>query len=173
MSKNKNAKKTDKKGPGRPSYQIKWPTGKFTFTDLMIANEVNPETGKGKFCTKLTLRKGIDKDMFHLDKNGNIDKDKPRRDSLIVKTDETRPPESGLGRNSFVYVRRSKLQSTKSTKSKGTSKATVDYEAQKAALLAPVVDITPPEPVSTPDPVVTAPEPVTAEVAVTQEPVTS
>jgi hypothetical protein len=148
---NKNAK-TNKSsnGPGRPAYQIKWPTGKFTFQDLEILNGVDPETGKGKVCTKLTLRKGLARDLALNSK------------SLIVKTKETRAPdsESGLGRKSFVFIRRSKLQATKAKKS-----------AKAAEVLAPVVTIAPVEtpvetvaveaPVETPvETTATIPEPV-------------
>ena len=126
MSKNKSKSKSKSKvnkvnairGRGRPAYQTKWPIGKFTLTDLMVLNGVNPETGKGKFCSKLTLIKGLERDRNF---KGN---------SIIVKTEETRKPisESGLGRKCFVYVRRSKLN--KATKHK-------DNE-QTPALLEPV-----------------------------------
>ena len=113
MSKNKSKSKSKSKskvnkvnairGRGRPAYQTKWPIGKFTLTDLMVLNGVNPQTGKGKFCSKLTLIKSLERDRLL------------KNNSFIVKTDETKKPisESGLGRKCFVYVRRSKLNKSK------------------------------------------------------------
>ena len=91
------------RGPGRPAYQVKWPSCKFTMADLLDKNEVTQNTGKGKFCTKLTLVKALDRDNA----KGN--------DSVIVKLVETREPnsKSGLGRKTFVYVRRSVLHTLK------------------------------------------------------------
>jgi len=156
MSKNAKTNKNGR-GPGRPSYVIKWPTGKFTFQDLEILNGVNPETGKGENCTKLTLRKGMAKDLALKGK------------SFIVKTDETRKPdsESGLGRKSFVFVRRSKLVAAKAAK-----------KAAKTTVLAPVVTITStPAPAPTPAPVAepatTEAAPAVAETAPVAEPVAS
>jgi len=165
--KNKNINR----GPGRPAYDIKWPNGKFTFDDLCEANGVNPKTGKGKFCTKLTLRKGIKRDAASRG-----------RSEIVLLKDEQREPnsKSGLGRKTFVYIRRSKLQTlkaaSKSTASvnvgtkavkpakvkatKSPATAAVDYEAMKANLLAPMpaVSITPePEVVVDPTDIVSVP----------------
>lgn len=183
MNKNKSTSKSttstakvSKKGPGRPQYQIKWPTGKFTFTDLEIENGVNPDTGKGKDCTTLTLRKGLKRDQGK------------RGYSLIVllKGVLAEPNnKKGLGRKQLVYARRTVADkfvakpakpATKEVKTPAPRKAkkvsapksdvtvdvatpqpepveavnevsqdTVDYEAQKAALLepTPAVIITP------------------------------
>jgi hypothetical protein len=145
-------------GPGRPQYEIKWPRSKFTFTDLMIANEVDPKTGKGNLCSKLTLVKGLKREL-----KGNS--------SLIIKLkDVFAPPNSknGLGRKQLVYSRRSMVRNPNNTKNEevttDVSQDTKDYEAQKAALLAPsseivmapeVVVITP-EPIPAPEPIPTA-----------------
>lgn len=156
-------------GVGRPKYNVKWPNRKFTMADLMVANEVNPKTGKGKLCTKLTLVKALQRDMFMLDaKTGKPDMERPRRNSMIVRVkDETREPNSktGLGRKTYVYIRREKVANvtkdvTKDvTVAKSSPKSTESYEAHKAALLAPVVTIAP------------APTPAPAEVAPVAEPV--
>jgi len=157
------------RGPGRPAYEVKWPTSKFTMADLMEKNGVNPKTGKGKFCTKLTLVKALARDHA---KRGH---------SFIVKLDETREPnsKSGLGRKTFVYIRRSKLDTlktaskstasvnvgTKSTKTRApkVTSTTADYEATKADLLAPVPAVT-----ITPDPT-PAPEAEPATLEATAE----
>ena len=182
--KNKNA--NENRGPGRPAYVPKVPGRKFTFTDLMELNGVNPKTGKGPNCSKLTLDKFLKRDRALKGK------------SLIVKLDETREPnsKSGLGRKTYVYLRRDKLDTlktakvaktkvsvnvgtaaTKPRKARTVSKSTADYEAQKAALLAPTTAVTI-APVETAPviaevaPIITA-EPVTAEAAQTVEPVTA
>jgi hypothetical protein len=164
--------KNKNNGVGRPKYAVKWPNRKFTMQDLMVANEVNPKTGKGKLCTKLTLVKALQRDMFMADPTtGKPDLERPRRTSLIVRVkDETREPNSktGLGRKTYVYIRREKLANvTKvaTVKSPKTEAPTVDYETQKSALLSPVpvVSITPePAPVPVAEVIPTAPEPVTA-----------
>jgi hypothetical protein len=161
-------------GPGRPKYQVKYPNRKFTMTDLMEKNGVNPKSGKGKFCSKLTLVKALVRDS------------KLGTSSEIVKLDETREPnsKSGMGRKTFVYIKRDKLNTVKTVAKSAPAKSakvkvktktkvkpvttTSDYEAQKAALLAPVpaVTITPeptPAPAPEPEPVaVIAPEPAPA-----------
>jgi hypothetical protein len=153
-------------GPGRPKYTPVIPKGKFTFTDLEIANGVNPKTGKGKDCTTLTLRKWLKRELA---KRGH---------SAIVHLKDTfADPTSkhGLGRKQYVYQRRAgvtiakpsapapkptAVKATKTAKAKapkrsavtkapatvigkGLSKATENYEAQKAAILAPVASIAP------------------------------
>jgi hypothetical protein len=180
--KNKNANAN--RGPGRPAYVPKIPQSKFTFADFMELNGVDFKTGKGPNCSKLTLDKWLKRDK---DRKGK---------SEIVKLDETREPnsKSGLGRKTYVYVRRSKLDTLKSAKvattktkvsvnvgtatakprkAKGVSTGTVDYEAQKAALLAPTPAVTiTPAPVET-APIAEAPAAETAPEPVTPEPVTA
>lgn len=153
-------------GPGRPQYEIKWPRGKFTFTDLEVENGVNPETGKGKNCTTLTLRKGLKRDLAK------------RSHSVIAQLDGVLAEpnsKSGKGRKQLVYIRRVKTDAAKTHKGKtkadvtvdissttdAVSQSTTDYEAQKAALLAPTpaVTITP-----EPTPATTAEEPSTEKV---------
>lgn len=143
MNKNKNS-------VGRPKYEIKWPRGKFTFTDLEVENGVNPKTGKGKQCTTLTLRKGLKRELAR------------RSHSVIVLLKDTfADPTSkkGLGRKQFVYQRRVVARAEKpvnesAPKAKDSvSKATKSYEALKAELLAPTpaVEITSPvAPIETP-----------------------
>jgi len=194
--KNKNA--VTKQGPGRPAYEPKFPRSlEWVFADFMEANEVNPKTGKGPKCSKLTLTKNLDRDMYHpieSGKNkGKPDRNRPRKNSLVVKSDKTREPNSerGLGRKTFVFYLRAKQDSikpakvsvnvgtaaTKPRKARTVSKSTADYEAQKAALLAPTTAVTI-APVETAPviaevaPIITA-EPVTAEAAQTVEPVTA
>ena len=144
MKSNKN------RGVGRPAYSVKWPNRKFTMQDLMVANGVNPKTGKGKLCTKLTLVKALQRDMFMADPTtGKPDTDRPRRTSLIVRVkDETREPnsKSGLGRKTFVYIRRDKLANVTKVAPDAKSPApkdTMSYESHKAALLTPAVNIAP------------------------------
>ena len=171
-------KNSKSNGPGRPQYEIKWPRGKFTFTDLEIENGVNPKTGKGKNCTTLTLRKGLKRDQA---KRGHS--------VIVCLKDILAEPnsKSGLGRKQPVYARRSvaekyatKTSAPRKAKADVTvnvsttapvdavSQSTVDYEAQKAALLAPTPAVTiTPEPVAeTPAP---APEAVAAETAAVAE----
>lgn len=203
----KNKTANENRCPGRPAYEPKFPRSlEWTFADFMEANEVNPETGKGPKCSKLTLTKYLDRDMYHPIESGKYkgkpDRNRPRKNSLVVKSDKTREPnsESGLGRKTFVFYLRAKQDSIKpakvsvkvgtaaakphkARKAHTVSESTADYEAQKAALLAPItaVTITPevapvaetaPEvvPVSEVTPEITA-EPVTAEAAQTVEPV--
>lgn len=173
--------------PGRPKYVPVIPRGKFTMIEFCIANGVNPKNGKGKNCSKLTLIKFLKR------KEGK---------ALVQKVkDELAEPTSkkGLGRKAFLFQRRegvtmptptitlrAKGKSAKAASAtpapkrkytrKATSTATADYEATKAALLAPAVTITPdptpaPEATPAPEPVAetAAPaEPVAAEVATTE-----
>lgn len=163
MSKNTKTVKTEKRGPGRPAKQIKWPNGKFTFANLMVRNGVNLTTGKGSFCTKLTLNKALARDLA-LGKK-----------SVIVRLAETRKPKGGIGRSSFVYELRNKTAQAKPAKrNKTTVTVGTDYEAQKAALLTPTpaVVITTPEPA----PVTETPAPVVEQAPVaetTTDPVTA
>jgi hypothetical protein len=173
MSK-KNATVTPR-GPGRPKAEIKWPAKRFTFADLCDANYTDFETGKGLKKpdgslgpTKLTLRKSMDRDMFHVIESGKnkgkVDKSKARRNSLVVLTDETREPssEAGLGRKAFVYVLRSRLDTLKTVKAVSVnvtaktnkparrakaatvSAATQAFEDIKAVLAAPSAPVADP-----------------------------
>lgn len=161
---NKNSKQIKHDGPGRPHYVVRWPRGKFTFTDLEIENGVNPKTGKGKNCTTLTLRKALKRELSN------------RRSGAVVHLKDTLADpnsKSGLGRKQYVYTRRTGVTASKASAPRkaaaaaaadvtvNVSQATQDYEAQKAALLAPipVVTITP-----APTPAPVAPE-VTPEAA--------
>lgn len=122
-------------GPGRPAYEVKWPAGKFTFTQLMERNGVNPKSGKGNNCTRLTLYK-------HLKAAS-----KGSKSEIVRIKDETRKPNSktGMGRKAFVYIRREKFNgmktmtkntSVKNAKPKTATNKPVDsYEAMKATLL--------------------------------------
>lgn len=174
MSKNKNKSTVANNGPGRPRFTPKIPQGRFTLRKFCEFNGVNPDTGKGDNCSRLTLIQFINRDAAE-----------KKNKSVLVKLPDTVKPhgEKGLGRKAFLYCRREKLatlntkDSTKAPKAKaskvsvdvGTS--TADYEAQKAALLAPTpaVDITPTAPEETP---AVAPEAAPAEVAPAAETVT-
>ena len=129
--------KNVERGPGRPMYDPVIPRGKFTKRQLDEANGVNPDTGKGKACSGLTLTKWLKR------KEGK---------ALVVRVKgEFAAPDSksGLGRKAFLYQRKAGVTAPKSTvkdtkatrKSKSTS--TQDYEATKAALLAtaPIVSV--------------------------------
>ena len=157
--------------PGRPMYNPVIPRGKFTMTDFCTANGVNPKTGKGKQCSKLTLIKFLGR------KQGK---------ALVMKVKgETTDPnsKSGLGRKAFLYTRRAGVTAPKSTIAKtapkatrktrkakdvtvnvGISPSTANYEAQKAALLAPTPAVVTPAPAPTP-----ADEPVAATLEATPE----
>ena len=118
------------RGPGRPMAAITIPNKKFTFGDLAEANG---------HVTPLTLRKFLKRDAARKGKS-----------EICLMKDETREPNSkkGLGRKTFVYIRRSKLNALKTaSKSKMSvplgDKAPVakpapakadSYEATKAAL---------------------------------------
>ena len=170
--------------PGRPAYKVKWPYGKFTFNQLCLANGVAIEgakKGKGKDCTALTLRKALDRDMYHpfeSGKNkGKPNKNSPNRKSLIVETDETRNPnsEKGLGRKAFVFIRREKLNGLKGA-AKAKTSVKLDAPSSTAATLAEVhadiVAATKPvetAPVVVPEVPPTAPVEATETVTVTAE----
>lgn len=166
-------KKTASRGPGRPRYVPTVPNKRFTFEELCEANGVNTETGKGKNCTMLTLRKFLKSEMFT--DSGNP---KPNSAIMLVK-DETREPNSkkGLGRKCFVYaIRKGKSvkkakrtasvnigTSTRKPKTAKVSTSTAKYEAAKLALTAPA-----PAPVSAPAAEVpAATEPAVTETAAT------
>jgi len=173
-TKEHNTMKTKQSGPGRPAYVPKLPTKlRWTMLDLQVRNEVNPATGKGPNCSKLTLVNWLADELAN------------RRSGLVLKVNgETKEPnsKSGLGRKAFVYVLRSRkdeldktspapAKPVKTAKKSGLKTAakspvsvklnTASYEATKAAILAP-----------TPAPVVAAtPEPAPAPAEVTSAPV--
>lgn len=140
-------KKNIKKSPGRPAYKPVLPKGNFTLADFCESNGVNPDTGKGKFCSKLTLIKWLDRDRFMTDAKGNIDKDRPRRNSLVILLDKTEEPvahakaNKGLGRKRLVYCLRNAANATRT--SKPTRKATGLKKAAKSTVNVPIVDISP------------------------------
>lgn len=138
----KNAKQN--RGPGRPMAQINIPSKKFTFADMVEAND---------HVTPLTLRKFLKRDAARKNKS-----------EIVLVKDETREPnhKSGLGRKTYVYIRRSKMEGSASASALKTARkskvsvalapasSTADYEATKAALLAPEPAPTEPAPESTP-----------------------
>lgn len=110
--------------PGRPRYILKFPTQKeWTFMDLMKANDVetNPKSkrfGKSKLvgdvkkCTMLTLRKGLEADMY-IHKAGvpliskNRVRVNPRSEVCLIEGVTAQPDsESGLGRRALLYCLR-------------------------------------------------------------------
>ncbi len=184
-------KNTQNKGPGRPRYQMKYPTTKeWTFQDLMEVNGVSLKNGKGPNCTKLTLTKNMDRDLFIRAKGRKGKKGKiirPNPNSVAVRLADTfAEPNSkdGLGRKGFLYSLRAKLngrpakatkpavatkatRKTRTPKTADVSPATKNYEEIKAILAstptpAPVAPA-PAAPVIVPAVSVTpAPEPVAA-----------
>ena len=171
--------KNKQDGPGRPKADITIPNKRFTFAEFCEVND---------HVIPLTLRKFLARDMFHpiaSGKNkGKPDRNNPRRNSVIVLTDQHGEPDhrKGLGRKTLIYCLRSNYNGTKTNglktanKSKVTvrvgkttdiSAATKSYEATKAALLAPAVTVTAPEPPpAAPAPV--APDATTATPEVSQ-----
>lgn len=138
--------------PGRPLYVPKFPRKmEWTLKDFCVVNEVDPETGKGPRCSKLTLIKWLGRD-------------KARKGRSIVKRlDHKASPDSekGLGRKAFLFSLREKMSqgSTNDTDATPSGDVTVPvaeispdaetptplvdvspetaaYEAQKAALLS-------------------------------------
>lgn len=148
------------RGPGRPMASIKVPNRKFTFGDLAEANG---------HVTPLTLRKFLKRDAARKGKS-----------EIVLVKDEHREPNSkkGLGRKTFVYIPRAKLNTLKTASKSKVSVALNDkpakkpaaapngtsYEATKAALglgEAPATSTLPVVPVADAAPVaetVTAPE---------------
>lgn len=150
-------KNIKRNGPGRPAYQPKFPSKlKWTMADFCARNGVDPETGKGPNCAKLTLVNFLRDDL------------KNSRTGLIAKVkDETAAPnsEKGLGRPSFLYYlrsrkaeivakatekspRKSNLKSAAKSPVSVTLNTTEGYEAMKKSLGvdAPTVPVTAPEP---------------------------
>lgn len=151
------AAKAPKGKPGRPLYVPKFPRKvEWTLKDFCVANEVDPETGKGPRCSKLTLIKWLGRDKARKGR------------SLVKRLDHTAAPDSekGLGRKAFLFSLREKMANDSTPEAtpdttdaapaapSDAAPATADYEAQKAALLgtsAPVVDITTPNAPTTPE----------------------
>lgn len=180
MKKNTNANR----GPGRPMYAPKFPRSlMFTMTAFCVANGVNPETGKGENCSKLTLIKFLGR------KQGK---------SLVVRLKATAKPNSdnGLGRKPFLFCMKDRLDEAKAklagtevkapkatraprktktvTVDVGLSQTSQDYEAQKAALLAPTAPAVTPDPtpaIETPAPEPPTPSPAPEVVADVTAPV--
>lgn len=93
---NKNSNVEVNQGPGRPKYEPTLPRkNRFTFTDFMTANGVNPETGKGEKCSKLTLNNWMKR---------NEGKNSPivRLTGISAKSNSA----TGLGRKQFVFCKR-------------------------------------------------------------------
>ena len=151
------AAKAPKGKPGRPLYVPKFPRKvEWTLKDFCVANEVDPENGKGPRCSKLTLIKWLGRDKARKGR------------SLVKRLDHTAAPDSekGLGRKAFLFSLREKMANDSTPEAtpdttdaapaapSDVSPATADYEAQKAALLgtpAPVVDITTPDAPASPE----------------------
>lgn len=148
-------KNKNQRGPGRPMADINIPNKKFTFADLVEANS---------HVTPLTLRKFLKRDASR----------KGKSEVVLVK-DETREPnhKKGLGRKTYVYIRRSKANALKTARKSTVSvalapaKTTADYEATKAALLAP--DPTPAPAPATDIQIADAPAPAAPEVTAPAE----
>lgn len=161
--------KVEKNKPGRPKYNPVFPTtDKWTFNDFEITNGVDPQTGKGEKCSRLTLRKWLDADMYT--EEGNL-----RKSSQIVLVKKELSPSGsikGLGRKRLVYQFRNKVNTdkvitdnpvvetpvadvtvnvgtdtvTETPETTGISQETLNYEAKKLELFGPsipVVEITP------------------------------
>lgn len=135
---------------GRPLYVPKFPRKvEFTLKDFCVANEVDPVTGKGPRCSKLTLIKWLGRDKARKGR------------SLVKRLDHTSAPDSekGLGRKAFLFSLREKMATdtaptTADVATADVSDETSAYEAQKAALLGsptPVVDISTPASDATPE----------------------
>ncbi len=145
-------KNTESNGPGRPRYQMKYPTTKqWTFQDLMEANDVSLRTGKGPNCTKLTLTKNMDRDLFIREegkngKRGKILRTNPK--SVVVRlTDVFAEPSSkdGLGRKGYLYCLRAKFdgrttRTTKPAKAVRATRKTRTPRATAAVSQTPVAD---------------------------------
>ena len=117
--KTKTENTTQYENPGRPRYEMKFPTGaEWTFVQLMKRNGVdtvkrlangkdNPNYGKGENCTMLTLRKNLDFCIYAKTAKGKVSKRKGIDPNSIVVPVEgvTAEPDSdsGLGRRATLY----------------------------------------------------------------------
>ena len=136
MSKQKSTEVT--RSPGRPRATIKWPHTSFTFPQLQVLNGCNPKTGEGDIAA-LTLRNGMDRDMYILDGDGNRLRLNPN--SLIVNTGKKRTPEGGLGRKLEVFCRRATFKGTvpaMEAPAATPAKATAAKAKKRKAKVAPV-----------------------------------
>jgi hypothetical protein len=109
----------NQRGPGRPMASIKVPNRKFTFGDLVEANG---------HVTPLTLRKFLKRDAARKGKS-----------AICLMKDEHREPNSkkGLGRKTFVYIPRAKLNALK-TASKSKVSVPLNDKPAKTPAAAPV-----------------------------------
>jgi hypothetical protein len=114
----KNTKTVQYDHPGRPQYNVKWPTRKeFTFLDILSINGVNTDPGsktygKGPNCSLLTIRKGLERDMyFHKPGKALIAANRtrvnPRSEVCLIHGVTAEPnSDSGLGRRAKLYCLR-------------------------------------------------------------------
>lgn len=141
---NKNSKHN---GPGRPKYQPVYPrTNKWSFNDFQEANGIDLETGKGANCSKLTLRKHLDRDMYN--KAGHL---RPNSLVMLVKGEFAPKSASGKGKRGFLFTLRSKAEAVK-PEVKITAPKAVKTSKPKAAKIKPTAEVT--VDVGTPAPVV-------------------
>ena len=122
---------------GRPQYQPRFPRKvEWTVTDFCVANDVDPATGKGPRCSRLTLVKWLDRDRALKGR------------SVAVRLDKLAEPksENGLGRKAFMFSLREKLANASVSPANSTpadsAPAGSSYDDVKATLgLVPAVDI--------------------------------
>lgn len=131
---------------GRPNYNPVFPNkDEWTVKDFMIANEVDPETGKGPKCAKLTLIMWLAKDAKKLGHS-------------IVKrlTTKTKVEDGVKGRKPFLFsLRKKPAKVSIPVDSTPESSPESAPETIAADITVPVVDITPvAEPTTSIEPVV-------------------
>jgi hypothetical protein len=107
--------KSNKRGQGRPMAEI---VGIHTAIEGIISKRDIVKANKGN-CTPLTAQKHMDWDMFVHAKNKkgeeigfpHVEKDQPRRNSVLVCLKITAPPKNrkGLGRKQYLYANRTWL----------------------------------------------------------------
>ena len=119
---------------GRPRYVPTFPkAAEWTLRDFMVANGVNPDTGKGPRCSKLTLIKFLASDSERM---GH---------SIVKRLSKTAEPagDGKLGRKPFVYTLRAK----KSVNDAAPEAAPAPAPAPEAGdVTVPVADIQSPAP---------------------------
>lgn len=103
--------KTTSRGPGRPMAKISLPRGKFSFADLCDEND---------HVTPLTLRKFLKRDAVR----------QSRSEVVLVKGEMGEPTakrkaNSGLGRKTFVYIRRAVRKAASNLKAARKSTVTI------------------------------------------------
>lgn len=121
--------------PGRPKYDIKYPTRKeFTRTDIcefngidtrkVVNGKVNLNFGKGPKCTLLTITKGMERDMYlHVPgKTPSVStrtRVNPRSEIVLIRGVTAEPDsEKGLGRRALLYCLRVNKDNIKAPKVK-------------------------------------------------------